>query len=144
MTLSWPNAVSVDGVQKPNPPVILLAGNPNTGKTTLFNALSGEAAHVGNYPGITVERRSTTINVAAPDGSKVKADLVDLPGAYSLSARSPEERITLEAILGLGSNPTPSLVVLVVERGAISEKFLSFSSDIGASRTDCRGHQHDR
>ncbi len=119
MTLSWPNAVSVNDLQKNRPPVILLAGNPNTGKTTLFNTLSGEAAHVGNYPGITVERRSASISVQIRDGSTVQADLVDLPGAYSLSARSPEERITLDAILGLGANPTPNLVVLVVDAGQL-------------------------
>ncbi len=123
MTMAWPNAVSVEVPQKPRPPVILLAGNPNTGKTTLFNALSGEAARVGNYPGITVERRSASINVQNPNGSQEKADLVDLPGAYSLSARSPEEKITLEAILGLASNPVPSLVVLVVDAGQLARNF---------------------
>lgn len=103
-------------------PVVLLAGNPNTGKTTLFNALSGESARVGNYPGITVERRATSIPVHL-NGSKRKAELVDLPGAYSLSARSPEERITLEAILGIGGHPLPRLVVVVVDAGQLARNF---------------------
>ncbi len=123
MTMPWPNEVSVEVAPKPRPPVILLAGNPNTGKTTLFNALSGESARVGNYPGITVERRSTSISVQNSNGDREKADLVDLPGAYSLSARSPEEKITLEAILGLASNPVPSLVVLVVDAGQLARNF---------------------
>ena len=118
MMMSGPNTNSVN-VRQQSPPVILLAGNPNTGKTTLFNALSGEAARVGNYPGITVERRCATINVRALNTAADKAELVDLPGAYSLSARSPEERITLEAILGIGANPVPSLVVLVVDAGQL-------------------------
>ncbi len=120
MTLPGPNSDSVDVPQKVTPPVILLAGNPNTGKTTLFNALSGEAARVGNYPGITVERRCASITVRTHGTVREKAELVDLPGAYSLSARSPEERITLEAILGLGANPVPSLVVLVVDAGQLA------------------------
>jgi len=103
-------------------PVVLLAGNPNTGKTTLFNALSGESARVGNYPGITVERRAARISVRLR-GSKQKAELVDLPGAYSLSARSPEERITLEALLGIGGHPTPQLVVVVVDAGQLARNF---------------------
>ena len=125
MTMPGPNVVSVEVHPKPRlkPPVILLAGNPNTGKSTLFNALSGESARVGNYPGITVERRSATIGVKSRTGLVEKADLVDLPGAYSLSARSPEERITLEAILGLGANPEPSLVILVVDAGQLARNF---------------------
>ncbi len=124
MTVSGPNPVSVDVRDTAvKSPVILLAGNPNTGKTTLFNALSGEAARVGNYPGITVERRSSSIDVHAQDGNHSKATLVDLPGAYSLSARSPEECVTLEAILGLGTNPKPSLLVLVVDAGQLARNF---------------------
>lgn len=123
MTIPGPNVDSVESLEKPALPVILLAGNPNTGKTTLFNALSGQAARVGNYPGITVERRAASITVYTRDGAKKKAELVDLPGAYSLSARSPEERITLEAILGLGVNPRPSLVVLVVDAGQLARNF---------------------
>ena len=69
-------------------PSILLLGNPNAGKTTLFNALSGHRARVSNYPGVTVERRAAKIQIGGRD-----VDLVDLPGTYSLSARSPEEAI---------------------------------------------------
>ena len=108
--------------QPPTPelPVVLLTGNPNTGKTTLFNALSGEAARVGNYPGITVERRATTISVRGPSGRATRAQLVDLPGAYSLSARSPEERVSFEALLGINGHPLPQLVVVVVDAGQLA------------------------
>ena len=108
--------------QAPTPelPVVLLSGNPNTGKTTLFNALSGEAARVGNYPGITVERRAATISVHGPGSSATRAQLVDLPGAYSLSARSPEERVSFEALLGINGHPVPQLVVVVVDAGQLA------------------------
>ena len=70
------------------PPILALAGNPNCGKTTIFNALTGARRHVGNWPGVTVERRSGTFEV---DGKSM--EVVDLPGTYSLSARSEDERI---------------------------------------------------
>jgi ferrous iron transport protein B len=94
-------------------PTILLAGNPNAGKTTVFNALTGSRARVGNYPGVTVERRVGKVEVG---GTTI--DLVDLPGTYSLSARSPEEQVAVEALLG-HNGPRPDAVVLVVDSGAL-------------------------
>ena len=94
--------------------LIALAGNPNTGKTTVFNRLTGASARVGNYPGITVERRSGTRQL----GQRT-VEIVDLPGCYSLSARSAEEQIAMESVLGLGGNPRPDLVVLVVDAGQL-------------------------
>jgi ferrous iron transport protein B len=96
-------------------PLLLLIGNPNTGKTTLFNRLTGQNARIGNYPGITVERRSGELRL----GSTV-AQVVDVPGAYSLSARSPEEQIALSAVLGWGGNPKPDLCVVVVDAGQLA------------------------
>jgi ferrous iron transport protein B len=72
-----------------------LLGNPNTGKTTLFNALSGLNQRVGNYPGVTVETKKGQMTC----GAKV-FDLVDLPGTYSLAARSPDEMLAVDVILG--------------------------------------------
>lgn len=67
---------------------IALAGNPNCGKTCIFNALTGARQHVGNYPGVTVENKSGRFFL---DGQEV--EVVDLPGIYSLSSHSPEERV---------------------------------------------------
>jgi len=69
--------------------VVALAGNPNCGKTTLFNALTGARHHVGNWPGVTVEKRSGVVEVS----EGLKLEVVDLPGTYSLSAKSEDERI---------------------------------------------------
>lgn len=92
-------------------PLVAIAGNPNTGKTTLFNALTGRRAKVGNYPGITVERRQSTTEL--PDIGAV--DVLDIPGTYSLLARTAEEQIALEAMLGLGGLPKPDAVVVCVD-----------------------------
>ena len=65
------------------PPYVILTGNPNCGKTTLFNALTGLRARVGNYPGVTVERKEGTLQ-----NSRTPIQLLDLPGTYSLSPQS--------------------------------------------------------
>lgn len=81
---------------KPDSPewVVLLAGNPNSGKSSLFNWLAGAHQHVGNYPGVTVEKKSARL---VRDGLRI--ELVDLPGVYSLLAASPEEAIARDEIL---------------------------------------------
>jgi len=75
------------------PLTIALAGNPNCGKTTLFNGLTGARHHVGNWPGVTVERRSGTF-----DHEGTVVEVVDLPGTYSLAARSEDERVTAQVL----------------------------------------------
>jgi ferrous iron transport protein B len=89
---------------------VVLVGNPNTGKSTLFNALTGLRQRVGNYPGVTVARKSGTCELA--DGQKV--ELVDLPGLYSLAAVSPDERVVVDALLGRVKNERAPDVVVVV------------------------------
>lgn len=93
-------------------PVVVVVGNPNVGKTTLFNRLTGQNARVGNYPGVTVERRSGTLL-----GERIQ--MVDVPGAYSLAARSGEEQIALASVLGLGDERQPDLVVAVIDAGQL-------------------------
>src|SRR6516162_5119694 len=74
---------------------IALVGNPNTGKTTLFNALSGLHQKVGNYPGVTVEKKVGSVRC-----SNVTWRLIDLPGTYILAPRSPDEMLTVDLLLG--------------------------------------------
>jgi ferrous iron transport protein B len=100
-------------------PLLVLIGNPNTGKTTLFNRLTGQNARIGNYPGITVERRSGELSLSAEHRARV-AEVVDVPGAYSLSARSPEEQIALSSVLGWSENAAPDLCVVVVDAGQLA------------------------
>src|ERR1700751_4566340 len=76
-------------------PTVALVGNPNTGKTTLFNALAGMRQRVGNYPGVTVETKKGQMR----HGERV-FDLVDLPGTYSLAPRSPDEMVAVDLVLG--------------------------------------------
>ena len=100
-------------------PLALLIGNPNTGKTTLFNRLTGQSARIGNYPGITVERRSGELRLNRASAPPV-IEVVDVPGAYSLSARSAEEQIALSAVLGTAGNPRPDLCIVVVDAGQLA------------------------
>jgi ferrous iron transport protein B len=92
-------------------PLVALAGNPNTGKTSLFNALTGSRARVGNYPGITVERR---FGEASLEGVGL-VDVLDVPGTYSLVARTGEEQIAIDAMLGLAGQRRPDAVVICVD-----------------------------
>jgi ferrous iron transport protein B len=98
----------------------LIVGNPNVGKTALFNRLTGQHAPVGNYPGVTVEQREGTLSFdrTLPDGPG-SCLVVDGPGTCSLNARSVDERATLSAVLGFGGEPTPDLVVAVVDSGQL-------------------------
>ncbi len=90
-----------------------LAGNPNAGKTTLFNALTGARARTGNYPGITVERRSGPLKAG-----DLEAELLDVPGTYSLSARSPEEQVAVDVVLP-ADGPPPDGVIVVADATAL-------------------------
>ena len=90
---------------------VTIAGNPNTGKTTLFNRLTGSDLKVGNYPGITVDCEEATLQL----DSGASATLMDVPGTYSLSARSHEEQIALQAVAGFAPFEAPDLVVVVVD-----------------------------
>ena len=95
-------------------PVSLVAvvGNPNAGKSALFNALTGARQKVGNYPGVTVERK--TGKTLLPDGAPV--ELVDLPGAYSLDPTSPDEAVTRDVLLGKQAGERlPDALLIVVD-----------------------------
>ncbi|MFM9828790.1 MAG: ferrous iron transporter B [Sphingomonas sp.] len=93
-------------------PLVALVGNPNAGKSALFNALTGARQKVGNYPGVTVERHAG--RMALSDGRPV--ELVDLPGAYSLDPGSPDERVTRNVVMGTQAGERlPDALVVVVD-----------------------------
>ncbi len=101
-------------------PLIALAGNPNSGKTTIFNALTGLNYKVANYPGVTVERKESSIRL--PGGSI--ANLVDLPGIYTLSGLSIDERIATTELVG---SRAPDLVVHVCDSTNLERNFFLLS-----------------
>lgn len=93
---------------------VAICGNPNSGKTTLFNALTGLNQKVANYPGVTVERVSGSLKTDTSDTSRYL--LVDIPGAYSLSAFSPDEYIAAQALFGtISGEPVPDAIICVVD-----------------------------
>ena len=107
-------------------PVIALAGNPNSGKTSLFNLLTGLNRKVANFPGITVER--VVGSTRLPDGRT--ADVLDLPGSYSLFARSEDERVARNALLGRAAGtPRPDVVVAVADAASL-ERSLFFVTQL--------------
>ncbi|MEO6243925.1 MAG: ferrous iron transport protein B [Opitutaceae bacterium] len=93
-------------------PVYALVGNPNCGKSTLFNALTGLKQKVGNYPGVTVEKKIGT--AYTQHGQPIT--VIDLPGAYSLAARSPDEAVTRDVLLGRRADtPQPDRILCIVD-----------------------------
>ncbi len=104
--------VSVDKITVSRRPSasIAVVGNPNSGKSTLFNRLTGLRQRTANYPGATVEKHVGTANL-----SKVVLELIDLPGTFSLSAHSMEERIAVDVVLGrmLGTNSPAGILAVV-------------------------------
>lgn len=109
--LERPAVAQLDARAEPRTPVVAVIGNPNTGKSALFNALTGLRQKVGNYPGVTVEKHLGFLSL---DGTEVR--LVDLPGLYSLAAHSPDELLALDVLLGrLDEIGRPDAVLIVVD-----------------------------
>ncbi len=97
--------------RSPRTLTVALVGNPNTGKSTLFNALTGLRQRIGNYPGVTVEKKNGKFY-----DQEITWDIIDLPGTYSLAPRSPDERVTLDVLLGQVSGVEAiDLVICVVD-----------------------------
>jgi ferrous iron transport protein B len=107
------NSASAPAKKKSSSAYVILTGNPNSGKTTLFNALTGLRAKVGNYAGVTVERKEGKL-LGAPANANIR--VLDLPGTYSLSPNSLDEQISRDVLLNrLRELPPPDLIVVVVD-----------------------------
>ena len=109
------------------PLTVAIIGNPNTGKSTLFNSLTGLQARVGNFPGVTVEKKIGRIR-----GASDEIDLVDLPGTYSLTAYSPEEIIARDYII----EEKPDVVINVVDATnlAVAKRYGLRAKDLAVLR----------
>ncbi|MCX7551438.1 ferrous iron transport protein B [Xanthomarina sp. F2636L] len=102
---------------------VALIGNPNTGKTSVFNALTGLNQKVGNYPGITVEKKEGICKL--PRG--VKAHIIDLPGTYSLNASSLDENVVIELLLNKNDKDFPDVAVVVSDVENLKRNLLLFT-----------------
>ncbi len=108
-------------------PIIALVGNPNVGKSALFNVLTGARQKIGNYPGVTVERKAGKIILG-----DTQADLLDLPGAYSLDSTSLDEQVTRDVILGRQEGQARPDILAVVLDASNMESGLRFALEIKA------------
>jgi len=106
-------------------PTVVLIGNPNTGKTTLFNALTGLSQRTGNFPGVTVEKKVGTLDLG-----HLRLDLIDLPGTYSLAANSPDEIVATDVLLGQQEGTAPPDLVIVVADASNLERNLYLTTQV--------------
>lgn len=94
---------------------VALVGNPNSGKSTLFNALTGLNQKTANFPGVTVEKRTGRFSIKNASGEFLHFDITDLPGTYSLYPKTPDERISFEVLCDPGNDDHPDMVIVIAE-----------------------------
>ncbi len=111
-----------------NIPVIALVGNPNSGKSTLFNQLTGLKQKTGNFPGVTVDKRTGTLKL-----NDFNVEIMDLPGTYSLYPKSLDEKIVIDILANPADDYHPDLVVVVVDASNLKRNLLLFTEikDLG-------------
>ena len=102
---------------------VALVGNPNTGKTSLFNQLTGLKQKVGNYPGITVDKKVGSCKIS----ENITAEILDLPGTYSINPTTLDETIVLETLLNVDNESYPDLILVVAEVENLKRNLLLFS-----------------
>ena len=107
-------------------PLVAIVGHPNAGKTSMFNALSGARQKVGNYPGVTVDRKTAVVEVAGTG----RVELIDLPGCYGLVPRSLDEAVTRDTLLGLQPGEDRPDAVVVVADATNLAAHLRFALDV--------------
>lgn len=110
-------------------PKIALIGNPNSGKSSLFNQLTGLSQKVGNFPGVTVEKRSGTCQL----DEYITAKIIDLPGTYSIYARSPQERVAVDILGHPAHEDFPDILVFIADAANLKRNLLLFTQvkDLG-------------
>ena len=94
---------------------IAIVGNPNSGKSTVFNALTGLRQKVANFPGVTVEKRSGVANLISESGENIRAEFIDLPGTYSLYPKSPEEILPFQILCDPHNESHPDLTIVIAD-----------------------------
>lgn len=94
---------------------VALVGNPNSGKSTLFNLLTGLNQNTGNFPGVTVDKKTGTTIIQAPGSETTEVTLIDLPGIYSLNAKSIDEQVACEVIKNKSNEDHPDIIIVVVD-----------------------------
>ena len=114
-------------------PTIVVVGNPNTGKSTLFNNLTGLRQKTANYPGVTVERHTGKLTI---DDTEIT--LIDLPGAYSLAAHSPDEMVSADVLLGrIADLALPDVVLVVIDATNLRRNLFMLDSSVRAGTAGC-------
>ncbi|AEE49348.1 ferrous iron transport protein B [Haliscomenobacter hydrossis] len=110
-------------------PKIALIGNPNSGKTSIFNQLTGLQQKVGNFPGVTVDKKTGTLEL--PGG--IRAELIDLPGAYSFYPTSKDEKLVVQSLVQPGNDNYPDAIVYIADVTKLEKHLLLFSQlkDLG-------------
>jgi ferrous iron transport protein B len=116
---------------------IALVGNPNSGKSSLFNSLTGLNQKVGNFPGVTVDKK-TGLCAVTPT---LNATIVDLPGAYSLYPRREDEWVAYRVLMGQDEEVKPNLVILVADASNLKRNLL-FASQIVDLKVPTVGINH--
>ena len=104
---------------------IALVGNPNSGKTSLFNALTGLNQKVGNFPGVTVDKKTGTCKIT----ESLTANIIDLPGTYSLYPKRADELVSYKVLMGQDAETIPQMVVIVADSSSLKRNLL-FCSQI--------------
>jgi ferrous iron transport protein B len=112
---------------------VALVGNPNAGKSTLFNALTGLRQKTGNFPGVTVEKKSGTFRLTDSDTSSTTVTVVDLPGTYSIYPKSKDETVVMDILANPKHPDFPDVVVVVVDSSNLQRNLLLFTeiNDLG-------------
>ena len=107
------------------PYTIALVGNPNSGKSSLFNVLTGLNQKVGNFPGVTVDKKTGVSKIS----DSLSANIIDLPGTYSLYPKSADEQVTYEVLLNQKSTERPDLIIVIADASNLKRNLL-FCSQI--------------